>query len=119
LSRKKSNPFEAGDWGYSKGSETYFRVLSSGYSLETTNGSYSPSYIKEHLEKIEEPWKIALLESGRGTPEFVIGDKITSVSEGPHTVHEGNVDGIKEFIENGTIVVKYIYPVESRIEVNS
>jgi len=70
-------PFKVGDWVYREISDSYEKI-------ERVEGNYyyvvseRESLIARNHEwkKVEEPWKIALLEAGREKPELKEGDII-------------------------------------------
>lgn len=70
-----------------------------------------------HLQKVTEPWKVKLLDTGRPYPRFRDGDKITFFTResiNNMTVCKGDMSLVEKHARGGRI--KYLYPVESRIE---
>jgi len=112
-------PFKVGDWVYNKLTRKYRRLTSKSIKEVMNHDEVAKDYVLENMEryeKIEELWKIMLLELGRDKPEFKEGDRYITVEDYSRAVtHDDSKNYALETAKENRI--KYFYPVESRIEV--
>jgi len=117
-------PFKAGagDWIYREKGDAYYKVkdvedgrcylvlsqkeISEGIILKV------PKDLSEWA-KVEEPWKIALLEAGRKKPELKKGDIVRTKRNSIWIVSDFDSKGTSYEIEQWEI--EFVYPIEGRI----
>ena len=107
-------PFKVGDWVYDKGLGLYRKVAEESFMSDRYVFVNAVRNTPDTFEKIEESWKIMLLELGRDKPEFNPNDIIITGSE----VYKADWLTDKDIInlyEKG--VVKAFHAYENRIEV--
>lgn len=108
--------FEVGDWVFDNDDNRYCKITSIEHGFfRIDNCKVNKSYANNHFEKVTESWKIKLLELGRKKTEFKIGDKYITKDGTPISIYDKSSINTTIRMANSN-VIKYFYPVESRIE---
>ena len=104
--------FKVGDWVYGIVYEKsrYYKITEESELDERRLSVFYANDHQYHFDKVTEEWKIVLLELGREKPELKKGDKIINI-------RDVNIEISEERDRYDFRQIKYLYPVESRIEI--
>ena len=111
-------PFKVGDWVYREISDSYEKIERIADNDYYVVGDIGILIARNHeWKKVEDPWKIALLEAGRKKPEFVVGDIILMKSIYTWLFENAEDESERIFEMGREGKIERIYLVENAIDI--